>query len=370
MRIVYVNYYYSPQFNQPEIWLNRIEPFIGVAEELAKTNNVICVEQISYQGQLHYNGVDYKFFDPKKTKTLFPLKLNLLIKKILPAVVIIHGTVFPLQSMLLRLCLGKHVTIIIQNHAENAFKGWRKKMQYIADFFVDAYFFPAKEMSLNWVKNGNICSTKKVHTILEGSSYFKILDRQTAITKTNVSEQPIYLWVGRLDANKNPVLVVKAFIQFLKIYPLAKLYLIYYTNDLLDDIQALLNANDVCKTQIILVGKLPHNEMQYWFNSADFIVSSSFKEGTSIVLAEATSCGCIPILTAIPPYKVMTNNGYCGLLYEAGNEDALLAALIKSTQINITEERQKVLVQFDKNLSFKAIAASIESAIFKIKNDL
>jgi glycosyltransferase involved in cell wall biosynthesis len=116
----------------------------------------------------------------------------------------------------------------------------------------------------------------------------------------------------------------------------------------------------------MLVGQLPHEDMPYWFSSADFIISGSYKEGTSIVLAEAMSCGCIPVVTAIPAYKVMTGNGHCGVLYEPGNEDALLRALVTTTAINIKEERQKVLEHFHSKLSFKAIAADIEAVITNI----
>ncbi|HEX3386522.1 MAG TPA: glycosyltransferase, partial [Mucilaginibacter sp.] len=81
------------------------------------------------------------------------------------------------------------------------------------------------------------------------------------------------------------------------------------------------------RESITLVGELPHDELQYWFNSADFTLSASHYEGSGTAVCEAMSCGCVPIVTDIPSFRMITDNGRCGLLYEPGNEHALLDAL-------------------------------------------
>ena len=109
-----------------------------------------------------------------------------------------------------------------------------------------------------------------------------------------------------------------------------------------------------------MVGEVPHAEMQYWFSSADFIISGSHHEGSGTVICEAMSCGCVPIVTDIPSFRAITANGECGWLYKAGNEDALLSALMQTIRIDIHEKRNKALEHFKNKLSFEAIAGKIQ----------
>ncbi|MGZ3833756.1 MAG: hypothetical protein ACXVB0_09545, partial [Mucilaginibacter sp.] len=55
-----------------------------------------------------------------------------------------------------------------------------------------------------------------------------------------------------------------------------------------------------------------------------------------------------------------TDNGRCGLLYEAGNEEALLAALKQTAQMDIRDKQKTSLDYFKAKLSFEAIADRIQ----------
>jgi glycosyltransferase involved in cell wall biosynthesis len=118
---------------------------------------------------------------------------------------------------------------------------------------------------------------------------------------------------------------------------------------------------------IHLIGKVNNPDLLHWYNSADFIISSSHYEGSGIAVCEAMSCGCIPILTNIPSFRMMTDQRRIGLLYEAGNENDLIDALQKSLKLNQPEERKKVLEQFNNELSFEANARKIMSVINDIE---
>jgi len=135
--------------------------------------------------------------------------------------------------------------------------------------------------------------------------------------------------------------------------------MIYHTDELIGGIKELI-SNSPVKNKIILVGKTPHDDLLYWFNSADFFISGSHYEGSGTALCEAMSCGCIPIVTDIFSFRMITDNGNCGILYEAGNEAALLSALIQTKDLDIDEKRGKSLEYFREKLSFEAIAKRIE----------
>ena len=78
---------------------------------------------------------------------------------------------------------------------------------------------------------------------------------------------------------------------------------------------------------------------------------------------EAMSCGAIPILTEIPSFIKMTDNGKWGLLYEAGNRDALHSLLLLTPSMDVESRSIKVQERFTREFSFQAIAAKIDAII-------
>jgi len=142
--------------------------------------------------------------------------------------------------------------------------------------------------------------------------------------------------------------------------------MIYQTTELLNEVKKLISENKSNKDSIVLVGPVQHSEMLYWFNSADFLISGSHYEGSGTVICEAMSCGCVPVVTDIPSFRAITANGDCGLLYEAGNENALLATLIQTMQMDLQEKRKKALEHFKNQLSFEAIARKIQELVVSL----
>ncbi|MDB4925548.1 glycosyltransferase family 4 protein [Mucilaginibacter sp.] len=359
MRFVFASYVVTKTYNDPEAWLNRIKIYIGILAPLAIDNEVISIEQIAYKGECFKDGVNYKFERFASPAFYSLLKVNRYIKQLQPDVVFIQSLHFPLQVILLRFILGNKPKIIIQNHAEKPFSGIKKYLQRLAENAVNAYLFASKNMGLDWITKGNLTSPEKIHEVMEVSSVFYPINKEEALLKTKAKGDPVFLWVGRLDQNKDPLNVIKTFLKFLVINPNARLFMIYHTEELLDEINTLL-AHEPNAAAIKLLGKVPHDELLYWYNSACFIISGSHYEGSGTAVCEAMSCGCIPVVTDIFSFRMITDNGNIGLLYEAGNETALLAALIQTQQINLKKQREKALAYFKSNLSFEAIAKQIQ----------
>jgi glycosyltransferase involved in cell wall biosynthesis len=366
MKYVFVSYNYSPDIDSPEKWLDRIEIYRGALECLSKENEVIRIDQINYKGIFSHKGVQYYFVKNANKKLHFPRRLNRLVKDLKPDTVIVAGLHYPLETIQLRMQLGKKIKIIAQNHAEKPFTGIKKFLQKIADRCIDGYFFSSKAMGAEWVRKGSVASLQKIHEVMEVSSVFNPVDKDLAKSKTRVTGNPVFLWVGRLNNNKDPLTVIKAFLQFSKQQSSARLYMIFHTSELLVGVRNLLEQNKSSEEVIVLVGKVDHNDMLYWLNSADFIVSGSHYEGSGTAVCEAMSCGCIPILTDIFSFQMISDDGNCGLLYEAGNVQALTSALIKTTKMNLAEERNKALEQFRKKLSFEAIAHAIQETTYSL----
>jgi glycosyltransferase involved in cell wall biosynthesis len=356
MNFVFLSYHYSPGYSSPESWIKRIEGYCGLYESLSKTDTVAAIHQIDYEGLYKNKGVQYYFVNFGKKHTYFPGRLNQFVKDLNPDIVVIHGLHQPLETMQLRFLLSRKTKIIAQHHAEVPFIGIKKYAQRMAGSCVDAYLFTSCAMGLNWIRKGNLSNPKKIYEVMEMSSNFYPLDKEVAKLKTGLKTEPVFLWVGRLNENKDPLNVVSAFLKFTVAQPSARLYMIYHTDELLSGIRKLL-TDHVNKDTVILVGQVPHEDLLYWFNAADFILSGSYYEGSGTAVCEAMSCGCIPIVTDILSFRMITDNGKCGILYKAGSERALLAALLQTCQMDRQEKRRLCLDYFRSNLSFEAIAA-------------
>jgi glycosyltransferase involved in cell wall biosynthesis len=362
MKFVFLSYINTPAFKKPEDWIKRIRGYTGVLEALARQHDVVSIEQINYKGIFLYNGVAYHFLDFGKGKLTFPRRLHQHVKKQNPDVVFVHGMHFPLQVMQLRMVLGNKTKIIVQNHAEKPAHGIKRYLQQLADGSIDAYLFASKEMGDAWLKKKIISRQIKVREVMEASSFFIPVNREYAKVHTGVSGHPVFLWVGRLDLNKDPLTVISGFLKFKLEVPSAHLYMIFHTVELIAEIKALLE-NNAAKNEVILSGEKTHEEMMQWYNAADYIISGSHYEGSGVAVCEAMSCGCIPVLTDIPSFRKITDNGNCGILYEAGNEKALLKALKEITGVNSQKEREQVIRQFNAHLSFEAIARDINQVV-------
>ena len=367
MRIVSTSYVNTPEYTNPEKWLDRISFYTGVLEELAKHFKVDSIEQINHEGILERKGVKYHFLNFRKPKLYFPFKLHKYIRKLRPDIVFVNGFIFPFQILQLRRTLGRKVTILVLHRAEKPFTGIKGYFQKIADRSVDGYLFTSDEFGEQWRKHGIIRNKGKIHEVIQASSSFKMLDKAEAKKILNLNGNPFFLWVGRLDQNKDPLTVVTAFKKYLSFYPQARLYMIFQEDKLLGKVKDLINADNKTKEAIILVGRVEHSQLQTWYNAADFFISGSHYEGSGISASEAMSCGCIPILTNIISFRRMTGPAKCGFLYEAGNVEDLQSKLLKIKEIDPATERRKTIEQFNNELSFSAITEKIREIVNSLR---
>ena len=367
MKIVSASYVNTVEYNAPEKWLRRISFYTGLLEELAKQYDVESIEQINYSGIVKKNSVTYHSLNFNKKKLRFPFALHRHIKKLNPDIVFVNGFIFPFQIMQLRRTLGNDVKIIVLHRAEKPFSGIKRYLQKLADKEVNAYLFASKEFGKDWIMKGIIKDPGKIHEVMQSSSSFYPGDRTVAKKLLHINTDRAFLWVGRLEANKDPLTVVKAFIKHLSIYPSAKLYMIYQEDQLLPGIKKIIDENRNLTDSIVLVGAVEHTQLQHWYNAADFFISGSHYEGSGIAVCEAMSCGCIPIVTDIISFRTMTGPGSCGLLYQPGNSEDLLSALLKIGEMNIELEREKTINQFRDELSFKALTKKIAMIIDSLR---
>jgi glycosyltransferase involved in cell wall biosynthesis len=358
MRIVHLAYNTNHHFTDPDSWFERTKFFNGILEAMAKYNEVINIHFISYEGYLEKGCVKHYFQKIQNVEKHLPFRINALIRQLNPDIIIVHGLLYPHQILLLHYYVKRHVKIIVQHHAERPLTGLRKFLQKRVDKFIHAYLFASKELATNWLTSGLIGKSSKVHEVMEVSSTFYPLKEANDNTDFNNT----YIWVGRLDQNKDPFTLVSGFQEFLKINPRAKLIVIFRGDELLREVRSLITSNN-----IELKENVDHGELLYWYNRACYILSTSHYEGSGTAVCEGMSCGCIPILSDIPSFRMMTNHGEAGLHFTPGSVEGLRNALVASGQLDVNDKREKVLKQFHEKLSSDAIAIHTLNVINSIR---
>ena len=356
IKLVDLNYHSHSKITDPEEVLEIQNASIGFVEFIKERLSIHLIKHMDFEVERNINGVRYSFFKSKNKFWYIPFKTHRFIKKQKPNIVLIQGLVFPLQLIALKFQLGKRTKIIVQHHGEKPFTGIRKMFQKIASRYVSYYLFTSVQNAEEFIKNEIISGKNKCIEILEASTFYRQRNRLECRQNLCLTNSPIFLWVGRLNLNKDPFTVLNAFEKYLSIYPEARLYMIYQTEDLLQEMQKRLEENCFLKNSVILKGEVDHSELENWFNAADFYISASHKEGSGYALIEAMACGCIPIATSIPSFKKITANGEFAFLFEPGNPESLLKVLLNLISIDKEEMSASLVNHFNQSLSFKSIA--------------
>ena len=363
MHILLINNVYETGLPTSDNLLARYHSLTGWAEALVEVGAQVSVLQRFHSNTSQVRkGVHYEFirdrYPPRLRARQIPLRLHRmagqLARQETAAVAHINGLIFPLQTAHLRACLPGHCAIVAQHHAEKPFKGWKKWVQRWGLSVVDGFFFTSQEQAQDWQLAGIIRSPQPIFEVMEGSTSFMPAERASARQRTGLRGEPLFLWVGRLDHNKDPLTVLAGFEQALPAMPQARLAMIYHTEELLPAVQIRLAANPRLREAVTLVGRVPHDQIEHYFHSADYFVLGSHSEGSGFALAEAMACGVTPIVTDIPSFRMMTDRGRVGMLWPVGDAHALMAAIcLTTTQLAAPRNTRQF---FEQTLSYPVIA--------------
>jgi glycosyltransferase involved in cell wall biosynthesis len=359
IKIVDIVYYCHTEYQSTACLLEKHRPTLGFTDYIKDRVDYTVVRHLDYEGNKTIDGIRYAFFRRPNTAWQIPLKTHRYIKSIDPDIVFVHGFIFPLQVIALKILLGKKCRIVLQHHAEEPVNSMRKIFQTVADRFISAYLFSAYEIAQPWLDHRVIRNADKVRVLMGASVTVQDRDKIYCKKQLGLTGNRNFLWVGRLNQNKDPLTVLRAFVQHLKQYPDARLYMIYQTNELLEQVQALLNEQRLHK-HVILLGKLPHEELANWFHAADYFISASHAEAAGYALLEAMSAGCIPVVSRIPSYQNILEKSP-GYLFRHGNADELAQLLNSLPDPDSSQQSSEVKAYFLQHLSFEKVAGNMFS---------
>jgi glycosyltransferase involved in cell wall biosynthesis len=370
MKVVHVSFSYDRRIKTEEELLEKHYTVTGWAEALQRKGaEVIVINRFFKDSSLQKNGVNYVFvkdnLGPGLKSWHFPLRFFRKIKKLDPDIIHLHNLTLSLQTFLLRSMLAKKTAIVVQHHG-GVLPG--KRRRWLHNQFnnvADGFFFTTIEQGCEWFMNKK--AVEKVMPVMEGATFFNFEmrdipqsqpyhDQGEANAETGIYGWPVFLWVGRLDDNKDPLMILDGFEILSERYTEARLYMIYGDDRLANKVKDKIDGSDMLKTRVILSGQIEHNQIEQFYKSAHFFVLGSHYEGSGYALSEAMRCGCIPIVTDIPSFRMMTNNGQLGALWKPGDKDSFVKAAIKAIDKPLISEVKACIVFFNEKLSFDAIA--------------
>lgn len=357
MHVLFLSYFYDPELPTATALLDRYYTTTCLAACLAAAGveSVSVVQRFKRNDTIERDGVVHHFIADDLPHRLEvghdPHEVHRLVARLAPDVVHYGGTTAPLAD--LRSNLPPHSSLLWQHHGGGPPRGERERRAEPGFRAVDGFLFTAREQAVPWQEAGVIGRNQAVYELMEGSTRFRPLPRKGCRSRLGWGGEPLLLWVGRLDDNKDPLTVLRALAASRSQLPDPQLYMIYSDDTLLAEVEATLARLDLTRN-VHLLGKLRHRDLPECFSAADVFVLGSHEEACGFALLEALACGVTPVVTDIPSFRRITGGGRVGALWRAGSTDELVKALLRVAKG--PRDRRRTRQFFAENWSFDANA--------------
>jgi glycosyltransferase involved in cell wall biosynthesis len=360
LRVAVVNAAVEPGIESPDALLARYQLTQAWADAVARAGGeVVVVQRFRRDLVLRRGIVDYHFVaEAPLSRQLWGYRAARTLRALRPDVVHVDGLTFPMLVGYLRLALASSTTIVVQDHGgihddSPGFSRLRwRAFHRVGLAAADGFLFTAREQAAPWLRAGIVDGSQPVYEIVECSSD---LGLASADSKGAIPGRPALLWVGRLNANKDPLTVLRGFEMALETVPDAHLTMVFSESPLLADVKATLSASALLAPRVHLRGFAERAELPALYASADLFVLGSHHEGSGIALMEAMSFGATPIVTDIPSFRVITDSGRLGALFPTGDAFALARAIVKLAGCDLSSRRAPVADFFEHDLSWPSI---------------
>jgi len=332
-----------------------VEAYVVAAahEDWSTTRSGVHFEFLNEQGALPVEiGAGVRL--PRRPKRIIQR-----IAALAPDVVHVHGLHHPLAVRQLADAIAP-VPVLAQDHGSRPPVGWRRHAHRWAYRGLRGAAFTSREQASAFVGARTLSATLPIFEVLGGSSRFTPGSQTQARSATGLHGNPCMLWTGRLDANKDPLMMLSAFEQAASDLPNARLWCCYGSAPLLDAVRARVDESPVLRSRVTLLGTQPRAAMETFFRAADFYLQASWREASGFSLTEAMACGVSPIVTDIPASRRIV--GSVGSLTPCGDAAAMSRALVERAQRNRVDQRRQVRADFEARLTFEAIACELRSA--------
>jgi glycosyltransferase involved in cell wall biosynthesis len=362
LHVVQLGLFNDPQRRRPAELLEAWATLVDVAEAAARAGvRVSVVQACAHAERLERAGVCYHFLPCGETTSDARLgPLIELLRGVRPDVLHVHGLDFPRAVLSLAAALPT-VPIILQDHASRPPRIWRRAVLRRAFATASGVAFCAAEQARPFREAGVLPAHTPVYAIPESTCRFRPGDRAAARRETGLDGNPAILWVGHLDANKDPLTVLEGLSAAMPALDGARLHCCFGIAPLRAAVEARIARDPRLRGRVRLWGSVPHARIEQLMRAADLFVLGSHREGSGYALIEALACGLPPLVTDIPSFRALTAAGTLGRLWPRGDAGALAAALRTAAGWDRQQIRQKMRAHFERELSPAALGAKLAS---------
>ena len=361
MHVAQVSFFNDSQGRRPERLLEAWPSLSDVAEAVHGAGVRVSVVQSSgYTESLERSGVGYHFrpFGADFPQAGEEKTIGAFLGDLAPDVFHVHGLGFNRDTRwLARVAPG--TPIVLQDHASSPPRIWRRPLWRRGMSVADGIAFCALEQAEPFARAGLIDARTRVYEIPESTSSFTPGDRAEARRATGIEGDPAVLWVGHLDANKDPLTILEAVSSAAKTLPGLRLYCCYATAPLLALVQARIASSPELRGRVELLGRVPHERIELLMRAADVFILGSHQEGSGYSLIEALACGLPPVVTDIPSFRSLTGEGSVGMLWPCDDSHAASRALQSVVDRTGPDLRAAVRAHFERELSSGALGSKL-----------
>ena len=356
MHVLYLNYSYDNRLQTVDDVLKQyhVIPEWCSAVRNAGATRVTVAQRFSQIHSSTYCNVDYHFvkdtLPPRLAWWHNPSSIHNLVSSLSPDVVHLNGAPYFARSLRPML---KTTTPLLWQFRTSGFPRWRSRWFWKKSLQqTDGAIFTSLAQTRRWHEHGLLAAGTVVYEVLPASSTFTPVSYHESRSRLRMNGQTVFLWVGRLNANKDPLTVLQGFHDFVKTTTSAHLYMIYHETDLLSQVEHTIKQLSLSNC-VHLVGYVPHEQLPEYYSASDFFVIGSHEEVCGYALIEAIACGSTPIVTDIPSFRKITGDGSIGFLWEPRNPNSLATALMTAQQER--QERKAVRSFFETHLSYEQL---------------
>ena len=360
LHVAHIGFFNDPAGRQPRALLEAWPTIVDVAEAAQHGGvRVSVVQTSSHVERFTRNGVGYYFlFFGERFAPAGNAPLGDLLNELSPDVLHVHGLGFA-RDVLSLSALAPGIPIILQDHASGPPRPWRRGIWRRGMSVASGIAFCASTQARPFANAGLIHPHTRVFEIPESTSRFTPGDRAAARASTGVHGDPAVLWVGHLDANKDPLTVLEGISSVVEALPGLRLYCCFGVAPLLREVQKRIDRDPRLRERVELLGRVPHERIEQLMRAADLFVLGSHREGSGYSLIEALACGLPPVVTDIPSFRALTGSGSAGRLWPCDDARALSQALRAIAADADASLRESVRAHFDRELSFSALGAKL-----------
>lgn len=359
--VAQISFFNDPQGRQPVQLLEAWHSLADVAEAASQAGIRVSVVQASAHSE-HFerNGVQYHFlpFDDAASRNSRGTRYRELLRELAPDLFHVHGLEFP-RHVLSLAELSRGAPIILQDHASRLPRIWRRAAARRGMSVAAGVTFCSADQAQPFSSSGIIGPSTRVYAIPESTSRFVPGNRDEARRITGVEGDPAVLWVGHLDANKDPLTVLRGVGDAARDLPGLQLYCCFGTAPLMREVRAGIAKHEWLRDRVHLLGRVPHERIELLMRAADIFVLGSHREGSGYSLIEALACGLPPVVTDIPSFRSLTGEGSVGAIWPCGDAQEFSQALRATARRSGPELRAAVRAHFDRELSFDALGAKL-----------